>query len=112
MKRWMVLLIGLSFCAGYSFVAFAENTTEKKAAEAVAVPPKASTASANPTEEAAQAPAPETPTATTAPTEKAAQIPVQKASVASPNAQQPASAPNATNSQSAPRDEKKVVSST
>jgi outer membrane protein insertion porin family len=90
MKRWVVLLVGLSFCAGYSFAAFAENTTEKKAAEAVAVPPEASTASANPTE-------------------KAAQIPMQKASVANSDAQQPASKPTTADSQGAPQTEKKVV---
>jgi len=44
MKRWVVLLVGLSFCAGYSSV-FAEDTTEKTAAEAVAVPPASPVAS-------------------------------------------------------------------
>ncbi|MFH1799618.1 MAG: outer membrane protein assembly factor BamA [Candidatus Omnitrophota bacterium] len=63
MKRLIILLLSLSFCAGSSSVAFAEDTAEKKAAEAVAAA----------------------------------------------NVQKPVSGPVATDSQSAPQAEKKVV---
>ena len=104
MKRWMILLIGVSFCAVHPIAAFAEDATKKTATEAVVASPAASTAPADDTKKTAQA-----PVVSADNTGKAAQVPAPEAPVTSPNAQQPASAPSATDSQSTPQAEKKVV---
>ena len=92
MKRFMVLLLGLSLFAFHALPVFAEGTDKKTAAEAVAASPTPSTGSGNQNAE-----------------EPSAKAPAPEASVSSPVAPSPAPAPVAANPQSAPKVEKKVV---
>ncbi len=117
MKRLMVLLLGLSFCAFHSFPVFADDVAEKTAAETVTASPAEPAASVNNNAEetSAKVPAPEASVSSpSVPSQAETSSSEEKeggaqASASSPEAQPPAPAPAAANPQPEPKIEKTVT---